>query len=219
MTVADIAFLAAITDNNNPKFELNGSVFDFEGGFAAATDTRRLAIVWMDKDVEFGKGFNAGKNKCIVPKSSLKAFVTGNKNKHVDVEFEEHNKDELIVRASLGDANIITSGIKGTFVDIERIIPKSFSKITYCKPDYNLVVLAIAKEGILFELKYLNVVNSYLKQASNIYSVTVGTNGKDSPFLIQFNDGKDATLTYIIMPMVIGEDDYKEADPDMIRQL
>ncbi|MDD3342569.1 MAG: DNA polymerase III subunit beta [Sulfurospirillaceae bacterium] len=112
--VQSIKKIAPAIDTNNPKFELNGSLIDIKDGMInlVATDTKRLAIVKLEK--ETSENFSL-----IIPK---KAITEIQKLFFDDIEIF-YDENTLIATAS--NFQFFTKLINGKFPDYERIIPKN----------------------------------------------------------------------------------------------
>ncbi len=139
-----------VIDNNNPKYELNGALFDIkENTNFVSTDTRRLALYKSN-----AKGKEA---KIIVPKraiSEIKRIFNDNMKIYYD--------DVYLI---LKDENILffTKLINGKYPAYEKIIPQHFKyELTLPKNEFlshlkqisiisNEVKISIKKDEIIFE--------------------------------------------------------------------
>jgi len=139
-----------VIDNNNPKYELNGALFDInEKTNFVSTDTKRLALY---KSNGKGKAF-----KIIVPKRSI-SEIKRIFNNEMKIFYDE-------VYLILKDENTLffTKLINGKFPDYERIIPDNFKyKVKIPKNEFlshlrqvnivsNEVKITIVKDKIIFE--------------------------------------------------------------------
>ena len=128
-----------VIDTNNPKYELNGALFDIKETINfVSTDTRRLAL-YESK----GKG---KKSKIIVPKRSI-SEIKRIFNNEMKIFYDE-------VYLILKDENTLffTKLINGKFPEYERIIPKSFK-----------YEIKIPKNEFFSHLKQVNIVSNEVK--------------------------------------------------------
>jgi len=129
-----------VIDNNNPKYELNGALFNIneEKIDFVSTDTRRLAL-YKSK----GKGKN---NKIIIPKRSL-SEIKRIFNNEMKIFYDD-------IYLILKDKNTMffTKLINGKFPEYERIIPKEFQH-----------KIKIPKNEFLSHLKQINIVSNEVK--------------------------------------------------------
>ena len=139
-----------VIDNNNPKYELNGALFDIkENTNFVSTDTRRLALYKSD-----AKGNEA---KIIVPKRAISEI-----KRIFNDDMKIYYDDIYLI---LKDENIMffTKLINGKYPAYEKIIPQSFKyELTLPKNEFvshlkqisiisNEVKITIQKENIIFE--------------------------------------------------------------------
>ena len=209
-------------DNNNPKFELNGSLIDIKNSIInfVATDTRRLAISNL-------QNISNDETQIIIPKKAI-------------IEIQKLFLDEANILYD--DTNIIISNermtffsklINGKFPDYERIIPKNL-KHTLSIPKAMLVdsiklvtslfsniKITFTPNSILFESLdedseaktqvdinlniedefYLAVNAKYLLDflsMSNNENIKVGFNESNLPFYLE-----DEKFYTIVMPIVL----------------
>ncbi|PHR73458.1 MAG: DNA polymerase III subunit beta [Arcobacter sp.] len=209
-------------DNNNPKFELNGSLIDIKNSIInfVATDTRRLAISHL-------QNISNDETQIIIPKKAI-------------IEIQKLFLDEASILYD--DTNIIISNeritffsklINGKFPDYERIIPKNL-KHTLSIPKAMLVdsiklvtslfsniKITFTPNSILFESLdedseaktqvdinlniedefYLAVNAKYLLDflsMSNNENIKVGFNESNLPFYLE-----DEKFYTIVMPIVL----------------
>ena len=103
-------------DNNNPKFELNGTLMDIQSNQIdfVSTDTKRLAIV----DV---KNISENELSLIIPK---KAIIEIQKLFFDDLELY-YDETNLIIISN--QYTFFTKLINGNFPDYKRIIPKELA--------------------------------------------------------------------------------------------
>jgi len=128
-------------DINNPKYELNGALLDIKKDKTrlVGTDTRRLAIVELNKNSEIELDL-------IIPKKAIieiqKLFLD-----KIDIFYDETNitikNDQFFLFSRL---------INGKFPDYERIIPQSTK--------YNIKV---PKKEILEAMKVINIISAEVK--------------------------------------------------------
>ena len=209
-------------DNNNPRFELNGSLIDIKNSIInfVATDTRRLAISHL-------QNISNDETQIIIPKKAI-------------IEIQKLFLDEANILYD--DTNIIISNermtffsklINGKFPDYERIIPKNL-KHTLSIPKAMLVdsiklvtslfsniKITFTPNSILFESLdedseaktqvdinlniedefYLAVNAKYLLDflsMSNNENIKVGFNESNLPFYLE-----DEKFYTIVMPIVL----------------
>jgi len=128
-----------VIDNNNPKYELNGALFDLkENSNFISTDTRRLAIYYSNA--------KAKKNKIIVPKRSLGEI------KRIIKEDMKIFYDDIYLILKNENTFFFTKLINGKFPDYERIIPNHL--------EYEL---KINKQEFLSHLKQISIVSPEVK--------------------------------------------------------
>jgi len=111
--VRSIKKISSAIDSNNPKFELNGALIDIRDGFLnlVATDTRRLAVVKLENQIE--DNFSL-----IIPKKAISEIQ---KLFFDDIEIF-YDQNTLIAKSN--NFQFYTKLINGKFPDYERIIPK-----------------------------------------------------------------------------------------------
>ncbi len=139
-----------VIDNNNPKYELNGALFDIkENTNFVSTDTRRLALYKSD-----AKGKEA---KIIVPKRAI-SEIKRIFNNDMKIYYDD-------IYLILKDENIMffTKLINGKYPAYEKIIPQSFKyELTLPKNEFvshlkqisiisNEVKITIKSDEIIFE--------------------------------------------------------------------
>jgi len=128
-----------VIDTNNPKYELNGALFDLkENTNFVSTDTKRLAVF-------YSKG-KAKETKIIVPKraiSEIKRIFNNNMKIFFDNIFLIL-KDEKIM--------FFTKLINGTYPAYEKIIPSNFKYI-----------LNLPKNEFLSHLKKISIISNEVK--------------------------------------------------------
>jgi len=209
-------------DNNNPKFELNGSLIDIKNDKInfVATDTRRLAISHL-------RNISNESMQIIVPKKAIieiqKLFFD-----EASIKYDETN---LII--SNNNYTFFTKLINGKFPDYERIIPNSLKHnfsiskqiliesiklITSLKPN---IKITFSSSNILFESVdedseaktqidinlnieenfYIAVNSKYLLDflsSSDNENVNIGFNESNLPFYLE-----DDKFKTIIMPIIL----------------
>jgi len=136
-----------VIDNNNPKYELNGALFDLkEKTNFVSTDTRRLAIYYSNA--------NANENKIIVPKRSLAEIKRIIKN-----DMKIYYDDVYLI---LENENIFffTKLINGKFPAYEKIIPQNLK-----------YQLEINKNEFLSHLKQISIISQNVKISINKSSI------------------------------------------------
>jgi len=209
-------------DNNNVKFELNGSLIDIKNSKInfVSTDTRRLAISFL-------QNMSNKEGQIIIPKKAIieiqKLFLD-----EANISYDE---DNLVVSNS--NMKFFTKLINGKFPDYERIVPNSLKynlsipkntlvesiklvtslfsniKITF-KPN-SIVFESLdedteSKTQIDIELNidtefYLAVNAKYLLDflsQTNNENITIGFNESNLPFYLE-----DEKFYTVIMPIIL----------------
>ena len=209
-----------VIDTNNPKYELNGALFDLkEQSNFVSTDTRRLAIYYSNA--------KAKEEKIIVPKRSLAEMKRVIKE-DIKIFF---NKTYLILENE--NTFFFTKLINGNFPIYEKIVKREMKyEITLPKDEFlshlkqvsiisNTIKITIDKEKIEFEtisdettkaktsfeiqtdIENFNfTVNSkyildFLHVIDSEY-FTLELNKNDTPFIL-----KDKNFVTIVMPLNI----------------
>ncbi len=209
-----------VIDTNNPKYELNGALFDLkEKSNFVSTDTRRLAVYYSNA--------KANESKIIVPKRSIAEI------KRVIREDMEIYYDDVYLILKNSDILFFTKLINGKFPAYEKIIPQNLKyEINLPKQEFlshlkqvsiisNEVKIKITNEEIFFESisddtmqartsfkinteieEFTFAVNSkYLMDFLNVIdsdSFTLGLNEPNIPFVL-----KDDNFITIVMPLNI----------------
>jgi DNA polymerase-3 subunit beta len=128
-----------VIDNNNPKYELNGALFDLkEKSNFVSTDTRRLAIYYSNT--------KAKENKIIIPKRSLaeiKRIIRENMKIYYDDVYLILENDSIF---------FFTKLINGKFPAYEKIIPQHLK-----------YELEIDKNEFLSHLKQISIISNEVK--------------------------------------------------------
>jgi len=221
--IGSLKKITSATDNNNPKFELNGALIDIQTDHInfVATDTRRLALVNVEKQSD-------QQLSIIIPK---KAIVEIQKLFFDNIEII-YDETHLIIKSE--HYNFFTKLINGKFPDYTRIIPKEVKnslvlpkneiitaikqittisndmKITFIQNSITFESLSDdnieAKTQIDFETpfdsSFVLALNSryildFLAQIPH-NQFTIGLNESNLPFVLQ-----DDNFKTIIMPIVI----------------
>ena len=128
-----------VIDTNNPKYELNGALFDIkEKTNFVSTDTRRLAVYYSDA---------AGKeNQIIVPKRAVSEI------KRIFKEDMEIFYDDVYLILKDENTMFFTKLINGKFPAYEKIIPQSFK-----------YELNIPRGEFLAHLKQVSIISNEVK--------------------------------------------------------
>jgi len=209
-------------DNNNPKFELNGSLIDIKEDKInfVATDTRRLAVSSLPN-------MSNKPMDIIIPK---KAIIEMQK---LFFDQTQISYDEVNLVLSNNNYTFFTKLINGKFPDYNRIIPtnlkynftvsksiliEAIKLITSLKPN---IKITFSSTNILFESVdedseaktqidinlnlpesfYIAVNSKYLLDflsSTDNENITIGFNASNLPFYLE--DGKFMT---IIMPIIL----------------
>jgi DNA polymerase-3 subunit beta len=209
-----------VIDNNNPKYELNGALFDLKNKTNfVSTDTRRLAVYYSDA--------KAQESKIIVPKRSIAEI------KRIIREDMEIFYDDVYLILKNNDIMFFTKLINGKFPAYEKIIPQSlkyelpipknefFSHLKQVSIISNEVKIIINTDKITFESisdetmqaktsfeintplnEFIFAVNSrYIMDFLNVIendTFTLGLNEPNIPFIL-----KDGNFITIVMPLNI----------------
>ena len=223
LLIESLKKITPATDNNNPKYELNGALIDIQDNMInfVSTDTRRLALVHIDKQ-------NSEELSLIVPK---KAVVEIQKLFFEDIEIFYDNT-YLIIRSQ--QYSFFTKLINGKFPDYTRIIPKEITntlvlpkgtmidaikqittistdmKITFegemirfeSLSDDNIEAKTEIQHSTGFGSPFVLAVNSryildFIGQTINT-EFSIGLNEPNLPFVLQ-----DGNFKTIVMPIVI----------------
>ena len=144
-------------DINNPKYELNGALLDIKSNktLLVGTDTRRLAIVELDKE-------SSQELDLIIPKKAIieiqKLFLD-----KIDIYYDETNiiikNDQFFLYSRL---------INGKFPDYARIIPQTTK--------FNL---KIPKKELLEAMKVVNIISPEIKITFETNLVTLESLNND----------------------------------------
>jgi DNA polymerase-3 subunit beta len=128
-----------VIDTNNPKYELNGALFDLkEKSNFVSTDTRRLAIYYSNA--------KAKENKIIIPKRSLaeiKRIIRDDMRIYYDDVYLILENDSIF---------FFTKLINGKFPAYEKIIPQHLK-----------YELEIDKNEFLSHLKQISIISNEVK--------------------------------------------------------
>ena len=128
-----------VIDNNNPKYELNGALFDLgEQSNFVSTDTRRLAVFYSNA--------KAKESKIIVPKRSIAEI------KRVIRDDMEIFYDDVYLILKNQEIMFFTKLINGKFPAYEKIIPQNL------KHEIN-----IPKQEFLSHLKQVSIISNEVK--------------------------------------------------------
>ena len=209
-----------VIDTNNPKYELNGALFDLkEQSNFVSTDTRRLAIYYSNA--------KAKEEKIIVPKRSLAEMKRVIKE-DMKIYF---NKTYIILENE--NTFFFTKLINGNFPIYEKIVPKELRyEVDLPKNEFlshlkqvsiisNKIKIIIDKEKIEFESisDETTKAKTNFKIETNIENFTFAVNSKyildflntidDEYFKLGLNEPnipfvlKDKNFITIVMPLNI----------------
>jgi len=209
-----------VIDTNNPKYELNGALFDLgEKSNFVSTDTRRLAVFYSNA--------KSKEEKIIVPKRSIAEI------KRVIKDDMKMYFDDVYLILKNEDVMFFTKLINGKFPAYEKIIPQSLKyEITIPKKEFlshlkqvsiisNETKITISQSSITFESisddtmqaktsfeiqtgieNFVFAVNSrYVMDFLNVIendTFTLGLNEPNIPFML-----KDENFITIVMPLNI----------------
>jgi DNA polymerase-3 subunit beta len=128
-----------VIDTNNPKYELNGALFDIsEKTNFVSTDTRRLAVYYSDA--------NGKENQIIVPKRAISEI------KRIYKEEMEILYDDVYLILKDENTLFFTKLINGKFPAYKKIIPEKFK-----------YELKINKSDFLSHLKQVSIISNEVK--------------------------------------------------------
>jgi DNA polymerase-3 subunit beta len=128
-----------VIDNNNPKYELNGALFDLKDkSNFVSTDTRRLAVYYSNA--------RAKENKIIVPKRSLAEV------KRIIRDDMKIYYDDVYLILENTSIFFFTKLINGKFPAYEKIIPQHLK-----------YELEINKNEFLSHLKQISIISNEVK--------------------------------------------------------
>jgi len=171
-------------DVNNPKWELNGLLFQVKEKQInmVATDTRRLAVVSRETSM---------KNlDIIIPKHAVNTIV-----KHFDVVNIEAEADDVMFTIDTVMQSYSTKLINGKFPDYQRIVPAKFSQVIHL----NVKSLAeVVEEASMFESDILVSIKDQTLSASDVSKNTEVFAEKDESIDIQTNIAFAVNSKYIL---------------------
>ena len=128
-------------DTNNPKYELNGALIDLQENkiHFVATDTRRLAVVTLEKKIE-------NEIALIIPKKAIgeiqKLFFD-----EMEIFYDENT---LLIRSE--NFVFFTKLINGKYPDYQRIIPREYK-----------VELMINRDQMINHIKQIATISQEVK--------------------------------------------------------
>jgi len=173
--VRSIKKISPAIDSNNPKFELNGALIDIRDGFLnlVATDTRRLAVVRLENQIE--DNFSL-----IIPKKAIgeiqKLFFD-------DIEMF-YDQNTLIAKSN--NFQFFTKLINGKFPDYERIIPK--------EKNFRLL---LNREKMIEAIKQISIVSNEMKitfKPNTILFESLNDDNIEAKTEIEFTTGLDSEI-------------------------
>ncbi len=145
-------------DTNNPKYELNGALIDIVDNAVkfVATDTRRLAVVTLQKNVEFDISL-------IIPKKAIGEIQK--------LFFDDMNiyYDENVLLIKSENFTFFTKLINGKYPDYQRIIPKDHK-----------VELTLNREQIVDHLKQVSTISYEMKITFSNEAITFESLNEDN---------------------------------------
>ncbi len=170
--VRSIKKISPAIDSNNPKFELNGALIDIRDGFLnlVATDTRRLAVVKLENQIE--DNFSL-----IIPKKAISEIQ---KLFFDDIEIF-YDQNTLIAKSN--NFQFFTKLINGKFPDYERIIPKD--------KNYRLL---LNREKMIEAIKQISIVSNEMKitfKSNTILFESLNDDNIEAKTEIEFTTGLD----------------------------
>jgi DNA polymerase-3 subunit beta len=145
-------------DTNNPKYELNGALIDIVDGEIkfVATDTRRLAVATLQKNVEFDISL-------IIPKKAIGEIQK--------LFFDDMNifYDENILLIKSENFTFFTKLINGKYPDYQRIIPKE-----------QKVEITLDREKMVDHLKQVSTISYEMKITFSNDAITFESLNEDN---------------------------------------
>jgi DNA polymerase-3 subunit beta len=133
--------ISSAIDTNNPKYELNGALIDIKDNEIkfVATDTRRLAVETLSKNIEFDISL-------IIPKKAIAEIQK--------LFFDEMNifYDENILLIKSENFTFFTKLINGKYPDYQRIIPRDHK-----------IELILNREQMVDHLKQVSTISNDMK--------------------------------------------------------
>ncbi len=215
--------ISSAIDVNNPKYELNGALIDLKDDKVnfVGTDTKRLAIVQLDKDIE-------EELSLIIPKKAI--------NEIQKLFFDEMKiyYDENILIIESETFHFFTKLINGKYPDYQRIIPKEtkyeltlnrekiISEIKVIYPSSPEMRITFNNDSIVFEslsedslkarteINYIcNLSESIYINVNSRYILDFLSNIDSSEFSLGYNDSS--------MPFVLDSDNFKTIIMPIIR--
>jgi DNA polymerase-3 subunit beta len=179
LLIGSLKKITPAADTNNPKFELNGALIDIKTDRInfVATDTRRLAIVSIERPAEKELAL-------ILPKKAIveiqKLFVS-------DIEIY-YDATHLIIRSD--QFTFFTKLINGKFPDYNRIIPSSVN--------YNL---PLPKSAFIDAIKQITTISSDMKltiEPSRIQFESLSEENNRAMTEISTETGIDREFTFAV---------------------
>jgi len=173
--VRSIKKISSAIDSNNPKFELNGALIDIRDGFLnlVATDTRRLAVVKLENQIE--DNFSL-----IIPKKAISEIQ---KLFFDDIEIF-YDQNTLIAKSN--NFQFFTKLINGKFPDYERIIPK--------EKNFRLL---LNREKMIEAIKQISIVSNEMKitfKPNTILFESLNDDNIEAKTEIEFVTGLDSEI-------------------------
>ncbi len=145
-------------DTNNPKYELNGALIDIADNKVkfVATDTRRLAVLTLQKDVDSDISL-------IIPKKAIseiqKLFFD-----EMEIYYDEN---VLIIKSA--NFTFFTKLINGKYPDYQRIIPSQHK-----------VEISLNRDQIIDHLKQISTISNEMKITFSNEAITFESLNEDN---------------------------------------
>ncbi len=150
--------ISSAIDTNNPKQELNGALIDITDGNIkfVATDTRRLAVYTLDKNIEFDISL-------IIPKKGISEIQK--------LEFDDmkifYDENILIIKSE--NFTFFTKLINGKYPDYQRIIPKEFK-----------IEIILNREQMIDHLKQVSTISNEMTITYSNEAITFESLNEDN---------------------------------------
>ncbi len=145
-------------DTNNPKYELNGALIDIVDNEVkfVATDTRRLAVVTLQKDVKSDISL-------IIPKKAISEIQK--------LFFDEMQiyYDENILIIKSANFTFFTKLINGKYPDYQRIIPAGHK-----------IEITLNRDQIIDHLKQISTISNEMKITFSNEAITFESLNEDN---------------------------------------
>ncbi len=150
--------ISSAIDTNNPKQELNGALIDIIDGNIrfVATDTKRLAVYTLEKNIEFDISL-------IIPKKG----ITEIQKLFFDDMKIFYDENILIIKSE--NFTFFTKLINGKYPDYQRIIPKEFK-----------IEITLNREQMIEHLKQVSTISDKINITYSNEAITFESLNEDN---------------------------------------